>query len=201
MIQVVGYGSLLSEASARRTAPSVARFRVVRVRGWIRVFSKVSLVWRERNPGDDALAIAVLAARPRAGASLLGTAFDVDEEDFLAMFEREHHYRWVEVTCEEGDGSTTIGRLCAEWSDEDYRLNRCVTRAEYERRVGRRYDGPLWRDDIRPSPPYLDACLEAARALGPDVHEDFLETTFLADGRRSLRVWLANGDSGSGAAG
>ena len=39
-IQVVGYGTLLSEASARRTAPSVDRFRVVRVPGWIRIFNK-----------------------------------------------------------------------------------------------------------------------------------------------------------------
>ena len=192
-IQVVGYGTLLSEASARRTAPSVARFRVVRVPGYLKVFNKVSPAWRARYDGKDPLAIAVLAARERAGASFLGTAFEVDEQDFLALFEREHHYRWVEVACNEDDGSATTGRMCAEWTDADYRLNRCVTEAEYERRIGRHYDGVLWRDDVLPSPPYLEACLEAARTLGREVYEDFGRTTFLADGRTTIRAWLANG--------
>ena len=60
-IQIVGYGTLLSEASARRTAPSVTRFRTVRVPGYIRLFNKVSPAWRARYDGDDPLAIAVLA--------------------------------------------------------------------------------------------------------------------------------------------
>jgi len=194
-IQVVGYGTLLSEASARRTCPSVERFRIVRVSGFIRLFNKVSPAWRRRYDGDDPLAIAVLATRKRAGASFLGTTFDVDDSDFLALFEREHHYRWVEVACEEEHGVSTTGRMCVEWTDADYRLNRCVTADEYERRVGRHYDGALWRDDVRPSPPYLTACLEAARSLGPRVDEDFRRTTFLADGRTSIASWLANGGS------
>lgn len=190
-IQVVGYGTLLSETSARSTSPSVANFRVVRVPGYVRVFSKVSPAWRRRTGGADDTAIAVLAAREREGASFLGTTFDVEEDDFLALFEREHHYRWVEVACEEEDGSTTTGRLCAEWTDADYRLNRCVTKSEYEWRVGRSYDGALWRDDVLPCPPYLAACLDAARACGVAVHGDFLRTTFLADGRTSIGAWLA----------
>lgn len=192
-IQVVGYGTLLSEVSARRTSPSVARFRVVRVPGYIRLFNKVSPAWRARCGAQDPLAVAVLAARARADASFLGTAFDVDEDDFLALFEREHHYRWVEVTCEESDGTTTTGRMCAEWTDADYRLNRCVTEAEYEHRVGRHGDSALWREDVLPSPPYLEACLAAARSLGPAVEEDFLRTTFLADGRTTIEAWREGG--------
>lgn len=191
-IQIVGYGTLLSEASARGTSPSVANFRVVRIPGYVRVFSKASPAWRRRygvEPGSDERAIAVLAARERDGASFLGTSFTVNEDDFLALFEREHHYRWVEVSCREGDGSTTTGRMCVEWTDADYRLNRCVTDREYERRVGRHYDGALWRDDILPCPPYLSHCLDAARSLGPAVLEDFLRTTFLADGHTSIEVW------------
>ncbi len=192
-IQVVGYGSLLSEASARRTAPSLARFRLVRVPGYVRIFNKVSPAWMARHEVRDERQVAVLAARERAGASFLGTAFAVDEDDFLSLFEREHHYRWVEVACVEEDGSATTGRLCAEWTDAEYRLNRCVTEAEYERRVGRFYEGALWRDDVLPCPPYLEACLEAARSLGPRVYDDFCRTSFLADGRTTIEAWLENG--------
>ncbi len=36
---VAGFGSLLSQKSARSTFPDLANFRLARVRGWRRVFS------------------------------------------------------------------------------------------------------------------------------------------------------------------
>ena len=194
-IQVVGYGSLLSEASARRTAPSLTDFRIVRVHGYVRLFNKASLVWAERLGEEGGLDVAVLAARERSEASFLGTAFTVDDDDFARLFEREHHYRWVDAACEERDGTRSTGRMCAEWTEEEYRRQRCASDEEYERRVGARFDGRLWRDDIQPCPPYLDLCLDAARAHGAEVEADFLETTFLADGVTTIGEWLATRDT------
>lgn len=73
--------------------------------------------------------------------------------------------------------------------DQDYRLNKCVTEAEYQRRVGQYYQGPLWRRDILPNPRYLGFCLQAAASQGSAVLDNFLDTSFTADGR-SLRVYL-----------
>lgn len=52
---VVGFGSLLSEPSARSTFPNLRDFRVVRVRGYRRVFAHTPSVFVERglvNPGS-----------------------------------------------------------------------------------------------------------------------------------------------------
>jgi hypothetical protein len=52
---VVGFGSLLSEPSARNTFPNLRDFRVVRVRGYRRVFAHTPSVFVERglvNPGS-----------------------------------------------------------------------------------------------------------------------------------------------------
>ncbi len=105
-----------------------------------------------------------------AGAAILATAFAVSEDGFAALRKRERDYRWTEIEVEERGGETTTAQMC----------------------LGRPLDGVLWRDDILPCPPYLDLCLSAARSLGPDVHEDFLDTTFLADGCTTLRTWLAD---------
>lgn len=191
--QVIGCGSLLSEASARRTAPTLEDFRVVRVHGFVRVFNKVSPRWARRDGRPDGVAVAVLAAHERPGASFLGTAFRVDADDLARLEEREHHYRWVDAPFEERDGRRSTGRLCAEWTDEAYRRERCVSDEEYEERVGRHYDGLLWRDDVLPSPSYLDLCLDAARSLGEEVYEDFLATTYLADGATTIGSHLGRG--------
>lgn len=190
LIPVIGYASLLSPDSARRTAPSLCDFRLVTVRGFRRVFSKVSARWYRAPHDPSDIRIASCAVRPASATDLVCAAFSVTEADFARLFEREHHYRWVCVAGREADGRETSGRICAEWTDADYRRERCATEAEYHRRVGRFYDGPLWRDDILPHPPYLEECLRAARAHGPDVHRNFLETSFLADGTTTIAEYL-----------
>lgn len=189
-LQIIGYASLLSPDSARCTAPSLFDFRRVTVPGFRRVFGKVSARWY-REPHDPSdLRIASCAVRPAAGIDLSCTAFSVSEADFARLFEREHHYRWITVPVREADGTETTGQICAEWTDAEYRRERCGNEAEYRRRVGRFYDGPLWRNDILPYPPYLGECLRAARALGPDVHRNFLGTSFLADGTTTIGDYL-----------
>lgn len=190
-MQIIGYGSLLSEESALGTAPSVSGFRLVVVSGYMRLFNKVSALWLAAPATSQEPLIASLAARASAGVDIVCSAFTVSEADFPAMFEREHHYRWVEVECTEADGSTSVGRMCVEWTDADYRLNRCVTDAEYRRRLGAYYSGPIWRDDVLPYPPYLQRCLAAARSHGGEVWENFCRTSFLADGVTSLEDYPA----------
>lgn len=192
MPTVFGFGSLLSEASARETVPSLENYRHVRVDGWKRVFSKVAMIfiWKY-GASPDQRDIASCATRPDPAVSIMVACFDCPDEDFWPLYEREHRYRWVEVTGEDEHGEAVTGRMCTEWTDEDYRLNRCVTDAEYRERVGQYYDGPIWRDDILPFPTYLAHCLDAVERAGPDVLDNFLDTSFLADGITPLRRYLA----------
>ena len=189
-ITIIGFGSLLSEASARRTTPGLSNYRLVTVPGYRRIFNKVGIVFVSKfgaSPRDRA--ISSCATRYDGTTQLVCAAFDIPADEFPALEEREHRYRWTEVRYE---GHAGIGRgvMCTESTDDAYR-EKCGSADEYEHRVGRYYRGKIWRDDILPHPMYLDFCLDAARAHGPRVIDNFLDTSYLADGVTTIRAYLA----------
>jgi hypothetical protein len=189
---VAGYGSLLSEASARETVPGLQDFEVCSIRGYVRVFDKVAMVFFERHGAtEDRLDIAALSTRPRPGAEMVGCRFRVPDSALPALYEREHRYAWVMAETVGADGKVLPARMTTAITDEDYRLNKCVTEAEYHARVGRWYSGRIRRTDVLPFPTYLAHVLRAVRRAGEGPYEDFLDTTFLADGETPLRRYLA----------
>ncbi|MBB4659039.1 gamma-glutamylcyclotransferase [Parvularcula dongshanensis] len=189
---IAGYGSLLSEASARETVPDLSGFELCRIRGYKRVFDKVAMVFFERHGATaDRRDIAALSTRPAPGFEMVGCRFHVPDASLPALFEREHRYRWVMAETVGPDGTVTPARMTTATTDEDYLLNKCVTEAEYERRVGRFYRGKLWREDVLPFPTYLAFVLRAVRSVSEAVYDDFLDTTFLADGETTIRTYLA----------
>ena len=199
---VAGYGSLLSEASARETVPELTGFELCRVRGYQRVFDKVAMVFFERHgASEDRRDIAALSTFEAPGAEMIGCRFEVPDAAMPALFEREHRYRWVMAETVGADGSVRMARMTTALSDEDYRLNKCVTEAEYQRRVGRYYGGQIRRDDVLPFPTYLAHVLRAVRRAGDAAYEDFLDTTVLADGVTPLRAYLAENAGWEAAAG
>ncbi len=192
MISVVGYGSLLSEQSARETVPGLRNFRLVRVPGYRRIFNKVGIVFFSRHGASrDELRVASCSTEPAEGMEIFCSQFECSESDFRELYEREHRFRWAEVqTLALVDDSETQGRICTRYSDIEYRLNKCVTSQEYHERVGQYYDGPIWRDDILPFPRYLAFCLQAAESQGEAVLNNFMDSTFLADGVTTIRSYL-----------
>ena len=190
VIKVVGYGSLLSEKSARETIPSLQDFELVTVANYKRVFNKVGIVFFQRHKiGMDDKEISSCSTRPAPGVTMTCSLFSCTEDDFLVLYEREHRFRWINVECLTSD-RTEVGRMCTENDDENYLLNKCVTPSEYFRRVGQFYCGRIWRNDILPFPTYLRHCLDAARQHGEGVYKNFVETSFLADGTTSIRAYL-----------
>lgn len=189
---VIGFGSLLDQDSARRTAPSLQNFREVYVPDYRRIFNKVAAVFFERfdsTQGD--LDVGALATRYELGGLLHAVAFEVDEKEFLGFQQREHRYLWRETEFTE-IRSQRVGRglICTEWSDLEYRANRCCLDEDYYERVGRLYQGQIWRQDILPQPIYLNHCLSAARSLSEDAYQNFVEHTLLADGETRLIDYL-----------
>lgn len=192
MISVVGYGSLLSEASARETVPTLQNYRLVRVPGRRRIFNKVGVVFFSRHgASEQTLEIASCSTQAHPAAEIVCCQFECSEEAFAALYEREHRFQWAEVDTLDSAGHLGRGRICCDYNDKDYRLNKCVTPSEYEQRVGRFYRGQLWRDDILPFPRYLAFCLQAAQGQGQWVLDNFLDSSFLADGVTSIREYLA----------
>ena len=193
---IAGYGSLMSEPSARETVPSLTGFELCRIRGYERIFDKVAMVFFERHGAtEDRLDVAALSTRPAPGRDMIGCRFDVPDDALPALFEREHRYRWVMAKTVGADGTVRMARMTTAISDEDYRLNKCVTDAEYHRRVGRYYGGAIRRDDVLPFPTYLAHVIRAVRGVSDAAYQDFLDTTWLADGVTPLRAYLdANPD-------
>ncbi|MBN1005605.1 gamma-glutamylcyclotransferase [Amphritea pacifica] len=196
MISVVGYGSLLSESSARQTVPALQNFRLVRVSGFRRIFNKVGIVFLSRHGADpESLQLASCSTQRVAGCDIICSQFECSAEDFVGLYEREHRFRWIEVETvplepSQAPDTPSVGRMCTGYDDLDYRLNKCVTPQEYELRVGRFYTGAIWRDDILPFPRYLAFCLQAAASQGRAVLDNFLDSSYLADGQTTLRTYL-----------
>lgn len=205
MISVIGYGSLLSEASARQTVPALQNFRLVRVPGYRRIFNKVGVVFLSRHGADQASReLASCSTEAAEHCEIICSQFECSPEDFVELYEREHRFRWIEVdtlpidrTVTENASSVKTGgrgRMCTGYDDTEYRLNKCITPAEYELRVGRYYTGALWRNDILPFPRYLAFCLQAASSQGDEVLNNFLDSSYLADGVTSIRDYLKQSD-------
>lgn len=190
-IQIVGYGSLLLEASARKSMPTLTNFRLVRVPNYIRIFNKVGVVFHTRRTISAAdLRRASCASRWREGAEIICTTFECPAEEWPALFEREHRFKWIDVEFVEQDGSLGIGKMCTEWTDEAYRTYRIKDDEDYFKRVGQYYQGKLWRDDILPFPEYLQLCLTAAGSHSDELVTHFLRSSYLADGITTVESYL-----------
>lgn len=190
-LTIIGFGSLLSEASARRTTPGLTNYRLVTVSGYRRIFNKTGLVFIAKfGASPDDRALSSCATRHDGVTNLICCAFDIPTEEFPALDEREHRYEWTDVTFVDRSGASGRGRMCTESTDEAYRA-KCGSDEEYERRVGRHYRGQIWRNDLLPYPMYLDFCLHAASGHGAHVFENFLDTSYLADGVTTIRTHLA----------
>lgn len=196
-LTIIGFGSLLSEASARRTTPRLTNYRLVTVTGYRRIFNKAGIVFISRfGASRDDRAIASCATRYDGSTRIVCCAFDIPASVFPALDEREHRYHWTEVDFTDVSGPAGRGRMCTESTDDAYRC-KCGTVEAYERRVGQFYRGRIWRDDLLPFPMYLDFCLDAARTHGPAVVDNFLDTSYLADGVTTIRAYLAGRERAS----
>lgn len=190
-LTIIGFGSLLSERSARSTTPSLTNYRLVTVPGYRRIFNKAGIVFVHRfGASPDDRAIASCATRHDGTTTLICCAFDIPAAEFAALDEREHRYRWADVDFVTRRGGRGRGLMCTESTDEAYRV-KCGSAEDYERRVGQYYRGKIWRDDLLPFPMYLDFCLDAARGHGAEVAENFLDTSYIADGVTSIRQYMA----------
>mmetsp|Transcript_15111 Transcript_15111/g.25579 ORF Transcript_15111/g.25579 Transcript_15111/m.25579 type:complete len:275 (+) Transcript_15111:509-1333(+) len=210
-ISVLGFGSLLSERSSRYTAPNLKDFRVVRVRGWRRVFAHCAPVFFERGIARlDTREMSSLSTEQCEGASFIATLFEIPIEEFPALEQREAEFVLAPVVPEALDGTplSTAAILCTRSTDEDYRKVFCKLmdgpRAQEMSEggcacvactLGRYGVDKIWREDILPCRTYLRHCVLAAQGLGEHVHEDFLDNTFLCDRKTTVRAHLAQDPS------
>ncbi|KAJ9537105.1 hypothetical protein OSB04_029838 [Centaurea solstitialis] len=186
--------------SARSTFPDLINFRVAKLNGFRRVFAHVAPIFFERGIAKpETKEISSLSVEPCEGESLIVTVFEIKRSEIPSYIEREHEFRFLAVHPEtlEGNQYAIPAVLCARYSDEEYFQNRCKGSQEiYHERYGRFGIDKIWRDDVLPCRTYCRHCVLAAKNLGDEAYANFLDHTYLADRKTTLRKYLATAGSG-----
>ncbi|GFP90205.1 hypothetical protein PHJA_001164400 [Phtheirospermum japonicum] len=199
LVSICGFGSLLSERSARITFPELINSRVAKLSGFRRVFAHVAPIFFERGIAKpETKEISSLGVEPCQGETLVVTTFEIRRSEIPAFIEREHEFRFLAVKPETFNGLlyTTPSVLCARYSDEEYLLNRCKGSEEiFFQRYGRYGIDKIWLDDILPCRVYLRHCVLAAKNLSETAYDNFLDHTFLGDRKTTIREYLATSGS------
>ncbi|KAL7178225.1 hypothetical protein ACSBR2_031389 [Camellia fascicularis] len=200
LLTICGFGSLLSERSARSTFPDLINFRVARLNGFRRIFAHVAPVFFDRgiaNPQTKEMSS--LSVEPCEGETLIVTVFGIKKSEIPSFLQREHEFRFLAVLPETLDGKlfTSPAVLCARFSEEEYLQIRCKGSQEiYFQRYGQYNIHKIWRDDILPCRLYLRHCILAAKNLGDEAYNNFLDHTFLGDRKTTIREYLVTTGSG-----
>ena len=205
-ITILGFGSLLSEKSARTTFPDLEDFRLGRVANYRRVFGHPASIFFQRGIANlETKEISSLSAEYCEGhAGFICSVFEVPSKDmmkvgvpsaaFLAREEEFNIITGVEYTSLENLNMEGYGILCTSSSDAAY-LSRWGE--EHFEQQYRKYGvETIWgwgRDSgLRPCAVYLRHCYLAAKSMGTMCLNSFLDETFLVDRETAVREYLAS---------
>ena len=167
VVTIAGFASLMDEASARETTPSITNWRYGWAEGWCRVFNLVSILNIRRGFATGERLV-TCTARPRPASRLRVCLYDVPAAEYPELLARERRLREATTRYTTDGGEEGEAVIFAEYSDEAYRRERANTAELWHEEVGQWYDGEkIYRDDLLPVPRYLERCLAAFHALGP----------------------------------
>ncbi|KAG6578123.1 uncharacterized protein IUM83_10407 [Phytophthora cinnamomi] len=195
MVAIVGFGSLLSEVSARSTfGDGVRNFRLARVLDYRRVFAHPASIFFERGIANlQTKEVASLSTEPAVGSKFLVSVFDIPEELLPDFYEREEEFRIINAKFQELDGTSGGEALmCTRWSDEEYIAKR--GQETFDTKYKAYGLDSIWGWDaqsgILPCRVYLRHCLLAVKKLGQDVYDDFVSTTYLGDRSTTIKEYI-----------
>eukprot|EP00164_Ancoracysta_twista_P010133 GFYU01015201.1.p1 GENE.GFYU01015201.1~~GFYU01015201.1.p1 ORF type:complete len:245 (+),score=12.64 GFYU01015201.1:36-770(+) len=206
---IIGFGSLLSKRSAMSSFPSLRNFRCVWISGFRRIMAHTAPIFFERGIAKlETKEISSMCTEPTSPdeppSKLLVTAFDIPNSEMPAFYEREKEFEYVKIEYHEA-GETAVsgvGTMCSKGTDDDYRARHCQLSIAGSTSCTcvlcqlRTYNvDKIWRDDILPCRVYLRHCVLAAKHLSAEVHDNFLDSTFLGDRRTTIRQHLLNDPS------
>lgn len=203
-ITILGIGSLLSEKSSRSTFPNLLNFRLGRVPNHRRVFGHPASIFFQRNIANlETLEISSLSAEYVEGSpGFVCSVFDVPIDGdlllpngvpSLSFLEREEEFELLQVPFIEEDDKKSLGLMCVRSSDAAY-VERWG-KDRFERNYAQYGVETIWNwapdSGIRPCAVYLRHCVLSAQSMGPACYDSFLDDTYLADRKNTIRGYLA----------
>lgn len=204
-ITILGFGSLLSERSARTTFPSLKNFRLGRISNYRRVFGHpASIFFQLGIARPESLEISSLSAEYVGDqVSFICTIFEVPNINMMEggvpsmeFREREEEFDIVTVPyvdLENGEEKHG-GILCTRSSDDAYIAR--WGKERFEKYYGKYGINSIWgweqNSGLLPCALYLRHCALAAKSLGSACYDSFLDETFLIDRKTTIRSYLAS---------
>lgn len=193
MISLFGYGSLISEDSARSTCPNLQNFHHVYAKDVARIFGKVNLQSLLRGEGNlETMEVSPVILVEKEDALTYGCSFDIPVDEWPAIKAREFDYGEGEITVFDIKTHTpkTVRTFFGLRTDDDIPKNTEMAKA-YWHDTRQHYQGKIYRNDVLPEPLYLKRCLDAFKQVGIEMYDNFLDQTYLADGKTTIRNYLS----------
>lgn len=193
VVDIIGFGSLMSPLSARGTFPSLFNFQLVRVCGYRRVFAVPGSIFFDHGIADlPKLRIAGLTTEKADGHSFLAASFTI-KENYNNFLCRENTYDFAMVpfegVCANSKGN---GLMCISSSDDVY-ISRWG-RQKFNDLYASKGVLTIWNwsenSGLEPCWVYLRHCVLSARALSPAAEQSFLDDTYLIDRKTTIREYL-----------
>lgn len=205
---ILSYGALLSEPSARLTFPTLANFRLARVKHLRRVFAHPHTFLISQNivdPSDPSLKIGSLSAeivtdesKNEVGFTVAAFEVYLNDEQRAAYLSRENEYdivTWPFYEMKDGQNPTDAtepsgrGIICLASTDD--KLPPEV--ASYRQRL-KSLGMSIWHwshsSGLLPADIYLRHCLLAVKKAGSEAMRSFREETYLADRKTTIAEYL-----------
>lgn len=153
--KIFAYGSLLNQASLKKTVPEARNMFPAKVYGFHRVFNLAS-----SYRYDDAQNTPVCVLNAEKGHQrqfMNGACFEMDEVSLNNLLQRESGYEFCEISAHH-------------YHDEKSTFQAYVFRAK-------NFQPYQFLSNSKQQKHYLDLCLTESKAFGEDFLEDFKRTT------------------------
>jgi lysophospholipase L1-like esterase len=197
-VQILGFGSLMSEQSARTTFPNLTNFRIVCVQGYRRVFRHPAAIFFERGIANlETLQISSLSAEKHEGSSFVASVFTIEGETGENFLKREEEFDFHLVPFRgigENESFSGTGLMCVGGTDENY-ISRWGHQCYEEKYISRGLCG-IWNwsegSGMLPCSVYLRHCYLSAKRLThtPEIFESFMRDTYLCDRMTTIGDYL-----------
>jgi hypothetical protein len=114
-VRVLGFGSLLSETSARHTFPKLHDFHLVQVHDYRRVFTHPASIFFERGIATlQTKEISSLSTEKNEGSRFTASVFEIDDFSIAEFIKREEEFDFVSAPFVGlGEGSSETGHVSA----------------------------------------------------------------------------------------
>lgn len=207
-ITILGFGSLLSEQSSRRSFPDLENFREVRVKGYRRTFQHPAFIFFERGIAEKSSSecSSLSAHRLENDQARLGfvcVAFEVKPMWKSEWLKREEEFEFhlvpfweqqMQGTDFDGIPPTGTGIMCCSSCNDDVFIQRWGEEKYIEKLSLYQLRG-IWglelNREIKPCSVYLRHCVLAAQKRSTVCLESFLDETFLVDMKTTIREYLS----------